>query len=130
MDLGRLLVRLTIGGTFFVHGTQKLFGWFGGYGPEGTGQFMEALGLRPGRRQALTAGTSETVGGALLALGALTPLATTLITAAMETAIRTAHAGKGPWISEGGWEYPAVIMAGLFPPPETRPRPASGDQAP
>jgi putative oxidoreductase len=44
VDLGRLLLRFTIGGTFFVHGTQKLFGWFGGYGPDGTGQFFESLG--------------------------------------------------------------------------------------
>ncbi len=44
MNPGRLLVRLTIGGTFFVHGTQKLFGWFGGYGPDGTGQFSSRWG--------------------------------------------------------------------------------------
>ena len=52
MDLGRLLLRLTIGTTFFVHGTQKLRGWFGGYGPDGTGQFFESIGLRPGRDHA------------------------------------------------------------------------------
>ena len=50
MDLGRLALRLTIGATFFVHGTQKLFGWFGGYGPDGTGEFFESLGLRPAGR--------------------------------------------------------------------------------
>jgi threonine/homoserine/homoserine lactone efflux protein len=51
MHLGRLLLRLAIGSTFFVHGTQKLFGWFGGYGPDGTGQFFEGLGLRPVSRR-------------------------------------------------------------------------------
>src|SRR5205807_8186697 len=75
MDLGRLLLRLTIGGTFFVHGTQKLFGWFGGYGPDGTGQYFESVGLRPGRRNAIAAGATETVSGILIALGAGTPLA-------------------------------------------------------
>src|SRR4051794_41956961 len=68
MDIGRLLVRLTVGGTFFVHGTQKLFGWFGGYGPEGTGQFFESVGLRPGKRNALAAGATEAGGGVLLSL--------------------------------------------------------------
>jgi len=75
MNAGRLLARLTIGGLFVGHGTQKLFGWFGGPGPEGTERMMDKLELRPARRQAMAAGLSETVGGALLALGALTPLA-------------------------------------------------------
>ena len=53
MKLGRLILRLIVGGYFFGHGTQKLFGWFGGYGPEGTGQFFESIGLRPGKRHAV-----------------------------------------------------------------------------
>ncbi len=57
MKIGRLILRLIVGGYFFGHGTQKLFGWFGGYGPEGTGQFFESLGLRPGKRHALAAGS-------------------------------------------------------------------------
>ena len=56
MKIGRLLVRLVVGGLFIGHGTQKLFGWFGGYGPDATGQFFESLGLRPGRRNAMAAG--------------------------------------------------------------------------
>jgi putative oxidoreductase len=59
MGLFRLLARLTIGLLFVGHGTQKLFGWFGGGGPEETGQFFEQVGLRPGRRSALAAGTAE-----------------------------------------------------------------------
>jgi putative oxidoreductase len=89
MDLGRLLVRFTIGGTFFVHGTQKLFGWFGGYGPDGTGQFFESVGLRPGRRNAIAAGATETGGGILIALGLATPLAAAGVSAVMITALRT-----------------------------------------
>jgi putative oxidoreductase len=90
MDPGRLLVRLTIGGTFFVHGTQKLFGWFGGYGPDGTGQFFESLGLRPGKRNAVAAGATEAGGGILIALGLATPLAAAGLSAVMITALRTA----------------------------------------
>src|SRR4051794_41495025 len=60
----RTLLRILIGGLFVGHGTQKLFGWFGGYGPDGTGQFFESIGLRPGRRNAMMAGASEAGGGA------------------------------------------------------------------
>jgi putative oxidoreductase len=95
MDLGRLLLRLTIGGTFCVHGTQKLFGWFGGYGPDGTGQFFESLGLRPGRRNAVAAGATEAGGGILLALGLATPLAAAGLSAIMVTALRTAIWNEG-----------------------------------
>ena len=90
MDLGRLLLRFTIGTTFFVHGTQKLFGWFGGYGPDGTGQFFESLELRPGRQNAIAAGSTETGGGILIALGLATPLAAAGLSAVMITALRTA----------------------------------------
>src|SRR6185369_17169067 len=90
MHLGRLLLRATIGATFFVHGTQKLFGWFGGYGPDGTGQFFESLGLRPGKRNAMAAGVTEAGGGVLVALGLATPLAAAGLSAVMVTALRTA----------------------------------------
>jgi putative oxidoreductase len=53
MGLFRLLARTTIGLLFVGHGTQKLFGSFGGGGLEGTGAFFEQLGFRPGRRYAL-----------------------------------------------------------------------------
>src|ERR671939_594797 len=95
MDVGRLLLRLTIGGTFCVHGTQKLFGWFGGYGPDGTGQFFESLGLRPGKRNAIAAGATEAGGGVLIALGLATPLAAAGLSAAEITALGTAVGGGG-----------------------------------
>jgi putative oxidoreductase len=68
MDIGILLLRLVVGLTLAAHGSQKLFGWFGGYGLTGTGGFMEQLGFVPGRRNALFAGLTETGGGLLLAL--------------------------------------------------------------
>ena len=74
MKIGRLILRFVVGGYFFGHGTQKLFGWFGGHGPEGTGQFFESLGMRPGKRHAVAAGAAEAGGGTLLVLGAATPL--------------------------------------------------------
>lgn len=129
MKLGRLLVRLVVGGLFIGHGTQKLFGWFGGGGPEGTARYFESLGLRPGRRQALAAGASEAGGGALLAAGLLTPLAAASISGTMITAIRTVHGPKGPWISQGGYEYNAVLLAVLFVLSERGPGPWSLDSA-
>jgi putative oxidoreductase len=113
MKLGISLFRAVIGALLFGHGAQKLFGWFGGHGPEGTGQFFESIGIKPGKRNAITAGTSEALGGALIATGFLTPAGTALVTGSMVQAIRTVHLDKGPWVSDGGWEYNAVIIASL-----------------
>ena len=111
MDLGRTVVRGVVGPLFVGHGTQKLFGWFGGHGPEATGGFFESLGLRPGRRHALAAGGAETAAGVLITLGFLTPVATALVSGVMATAIQRVHGKKGPWMSDGGYEYNAVLMA-------------------
>jgi putative oxidoreductase len=105
---------MTIGLLFVGHGTQKLFGWFGGSGPEGTGQFFEQVGLRPGRRHALAAGAAEAGGGLLFALGAATPLAASAISGAMITAIKTVHWEKGVWTTGGGYEYNLVLLAAVF----------------
>src|SRR5215212_9858 len=111
MDLGRLIARVAIGGLFAGHGTQKLFGWFGGSGIEGTSEAMHKLELRPARHHALAAGAAETLGGTLLALGALTPVAGTLITSTMLTAIRKVHFANGPWNTQGGYEYNVALIA-------------------
>jgi len=111
--LGRLLLRLVIGLLFVGHGTQKLFGWFGGGGLEQTGGFFESLGLRPGRRHAVAAGVAEAAGGGLLALGLATPVAAGALIAVMSTAIRKVHFQNGVWVSEGGFEYNAVLIAAL-----------------
>jgi putative oxidoreductase len=111
--LGKLVLRVTLGGYFVGHGTQKVFGWFGGGGPEGTGEHFEQIGLRPGRESALLAGASEAGGGLLLALGLFTPAAVSMLSGVMTNAIRHVHLQNGLWITEGGIEYPAVVLAVL-----------------
>src|SRR3954465_1072223 len=105
MDAGRLPPRGVVGPVMVGHGTQKLFGWFGGYGPDATGGAFESMGLRPGKRPALAAGVAGTAGGVLLPAGPLTPVASTLISGTMITAIRKAHIKNGPWATNGGYEY-------------------------
>jgi putative oxidoreductase len=114
MGLFRFLARVTVGLLFVGHGTQKLFGWFGGGGPEGTGAFFEQVGLRPGKQHALSAGAAEAGGGLLFALGAATPLAAAAISGSMITAIKTVHWEKGIWTSAGGYEYNLVLLATVF----------------
>jgi putative oxidoreductase len=114
MKLGLTLLRLIVGGLFFGHGMQKLTGNFGGNGLEKTGQAFESLGLRPGKTHAIAAGIAEAGGGTLLAAGAATPLGATLLSATMVTAIRTVHAPKGPWLTNGGYEYNLVLLAIVF----------------
>ena len=114
MGLGRLLVRSVIGGLLIGHGTQKLFGWFGGGGLDTTGEGFEAIGLAPGRRNALAAGLAECGGGALLALGLATPLAEAMLISVMLTAIRTVHWKNGPWATNGGYEYNVVLISALL----------------
>ncbi len=127
MKLMTLTARLLIGGLFVGHGTQKLKGWFGGYGIDGTAGFMASLGMHPGRRNAIAAGASETAGGALLALGLGTPLAAAALTGTMLTAIRKVHLSNGVWNEGGGWEYNAAVIAAVLLIAEQGPGPVSLD---
>ncbi|MFI1070210.1 DoxX family membrane protein [Streptomyces puniciscabiei] len=107
-DLGLLLLRLGTGGVLAAHGTQKLFGWFGGHGLEGTGQFMESVGYAPGKASATAAGLAEAGGGTLLALGLATPAAGAAAAGAMAGAA-TVHMPNGFFAQEGGYEYAASL---------------------
>src|SRR5689334_24603747 len=91
MNVGRLAARVVIGGLFIGHGTQKLFGWFGGPGLAGTEEMMSAINMRPTRPNALAAGVSETAGGAMLVAGLATPLASASLIGTMVTAVRAVH---------------------------------------
>lgn len=109
-SLGLLLIRVVIGVTFAAHGAQKLFGWFGGYGIEGTGGFFESIGLKPGKPLAALAGAGELFSGLFFAAGLLTPLAAITMAVVMVVAIKTATWANGYWITSNGWEYGAAII--------------------
>jgi putative oxidoreductase len=111
MKLGLTWLRLIVGALFFGHGTQKLFGWFGGHGIEGTAGFFETIGLTPGRKHATAAGAAEAGGGVLVALGFLTPAAAASLIGVMSTAIRKVHGKNGPWVTDGGYEYNLALIA-------------------
>ena len=111
MSIGLLLLRVIVGGLFVGHGTQKLFGWFGGHGLDGTGAWMESLGFRRGRVWAAIGGLAESLGGLLLALGFLTPLAAAAIVGVMTTATMAVHLRNGVWNTNGGYELPLVYAA-------------------
>lgn len=110
LDLGLFLIRLVVGILFIGHGAQKLFGMFGGYGPKGTGGWMESIGIKPGVLMAVLAGLMEFVGGLLFTLGLLTPLAAALIALAMVGAIVKVHFKNGLWATANGYEYPLVLL--------------------
>jgi putative oxidoreductase len=112
MEVALLILRVVAGLLFAGHGAQKLFGWFGGGGIEGTGGFFENIGLRPGRLHATAAGFNEFAGGLLLALGLLTPVAAALIIATMTAAVITVHAKNGPWVTDNGYEL--NVLYGLI----------------
>ena len=110
-DLGLLILRVTVGGLMAGHGAQKLFGWFGGYGPAGTGGWLESLGLRPGKPWALVAGGSEFGSGVLTMLGLASPLGPVGMLGPMAIATGKVHWGKPIWVTEGGAELPVLNMA-------------------
>ncbi|WP_329563808.1 DoxX family protein [Kitasatospora sp. NBC_01266] len=107
-DLGLLALRTAVGGVLFAHGTQKLFGWFGGGGLEGTAAGMEAMGFKPGGQSALAAGLGEAGGGALLIAGLATPAAGPVVAGTMLGA-SAVHFPHGFFATKGGYEYPALL---------------------
>jgi len=111
MDLGLLIIRLVIGLSLAAHGTQKLFGWFGGYGLKGTGGWMESLGMKPGVLMALLAGLGELVGGLLFASGVGTWIGAILIAFTMLVAILKVHGQNGYWATQNGYELNLTLIA-------------------
>lgn len=108
---GPLALRLPIGIIFVAHGAQKLFGAFGGYGLEGTGQFMASIGLTPGYLMALLAGGAEFFGGLALLLGVLVRPASAALAFAMVVAIFSVHFDKGLFMANNGYEFALALLA-------------------
>ena len=127
MAIGLLILRLVVGLTLAAHGAQKLFGWFGGYGLNGTGGLLEQLGFVPGRRNALFAGLAELGGGLLLALGLATPVAAALIVAVMTVAAVSAHLKQGFFNHNQGYEYTLILAIAAVSLAFTGPGPLSLD---
>lgn len=106
-----LALRIPVGIIFIAHGAQKLFGWFGGYGLEGTGQWMASIGLAPGYLMALLAGSGEFFGGLALIIGLLVRPAAAVLAIAMLVAIFAVHIGNGLFMSNNGYEFALALLA-------------------
>jgi putative oxidoreductase len=110
-SIANLALRLPVGIILAAHGSQKLFGTFGGYGLEGTGQWMESIGLAPGFLMALLAGSAEFFGGIALILGLLTRPAAVVSAFTMIIAIVTVHGSNGLFMSNNGYEFALSLLA-------------------
>lgn len=106
-----LALRVPVGLILAAHGAQKLFGWFGGYGLEGTGQWLASIGLEPGYLMALLAGSAEFFGGLALVLGLLTRPAAVVAAFTMLVAIFAVHIGNGLFMANNGYEYALTLFA-------------------
>ncbi len=107
-----LVLRIPLGIIFIAHGGQKLFGLFGGYGLQGTGQWMASIGLEPGVAMAFAAGSAEFFGGLLLLVGLLVRPAAALLAFTMVVAIFAVHIGNGLFMSNNGYEFGLALLAG------------------
>ena len=106
-----LVLRVAAGVIFAAHGAQKLFGLFGGYGLEGTGQWMGSIGLAPGYLMALLAGSAEFFGGLALLLGLLVRPSALVLAVTMAVAIATVHLEKGLFMANDGYEFGLALLA-------------------
>ena len=111
-SFSQLALRLPLGIIFAAHGAQKLFGWFGGYGLEGTGQWMASIGLEPGVLMAALSGSAEFFGGVALILGLLTRPAALVLAVTMVVAIFSVHINNGLFMSNNGYEFGLALLAG------------------
>lgn len=106
-----LMLRIPVGIIFVAHGAQKLFGAFGGYGLEGTGQWMASIGLEPGFPMALAAGSAEFFDGLALIFGLLVRPAAAALAFTMVVAILSVHIGNGLFMSNNGYEFGLALLA-------------------
>lgn len=106
-----LALRVPVGMIFMAHGAQKLFSWFGGYGLEGTGQWMASIGLEPGYLMALLAGSAEFFGGLFILIGLLTRPSSVVLALTMLVAIFAVHFQNGFFMANNGYEYALSLLA-------------------
>ena len=109
--LAPLALRIPVGIIYMAHGSQKLFGWNGGYGLQGTGQWMDSIGIHPGVLMAGLAGSGEFFGGLLLLVGLLARPAAAVTAFTMLVAIFSVHISHGLFLSNGGYEYGLALFA-------------------
>lgn len=103
-----LIVRVVAGLGLASHGSQKLFGWFGGSGPKGIGAYFSRLGFPAPVFFAILAGIGEFIGGLLLAVGWLGAIGPALIISVMLVAIVAEHLPHGFYAYNGGYELPSM----------------------
>ncbi len=111
---GITVLRILVGIIFMAHGSQKLFGMFGGYGLEGTGQYMASLGLNPGYLMALLSGSAEFFGGLALFLGLLVRPAAVVLIVMLVVAILSVHIHNGLFMANNGYEFGLALLGGAF----------------
>ncbi len=111
MEIGLLILRVTVGLLVAAHGCQKLFGWFGAGHRESVRIEFERYGYRPASVFAVAAGVTELLGGVMLAAGVGTALAAAVVAGTSAQATVAVKLRNGPWIQDGGYEYLLVLAA-------------------
>jgi putative oxidoreductase len=111
---GITVLRIIVGIIFMAHGSQKLFGMFGGYGLEGTGQYMASLGLNPGYLMALMSGSAEFFGGLGLVVGLLARPAAVVLIVMLVIAILSVHIHNGLFMANNGYEFALALLGGAI----------------
>ncbi|WP_110972076.1 DoxX family protein [Pseudomonas huaxiensis] len=109
---GMTVLRIIVGIIFMAHGSQKLFGWFGGGGLAGTAQFMESLGLTPGTLMAALSGGAEFFGGLALVIGLLARPAAVALIGLLLVAIFSVHIHNGLFMQNNGYEFALALLGG------------------
>ncbi len=127
--IGLLILRVLVGVPLSLHGFQKLLGWFGGGGLEGTAGWFRSLGFGSGRVAAVLAGASEIAGGLGLALGLLTPFAAAAVIGVMTVAAWVNGTENGFWSVSKGWELNGYLIVVAWALATTGPGPLSLDAA-
>lgn len=113
-SLSELALRIPLGIIFMAHGAQKLFGWFGGYGLEGVGAWMNSIGLSPGYIMAFLAGSAEFFGGLFILIGLLVRPSAAVLAFTMLVAIFSVHISNGLFMSNNGYEFGLALFAGAL----------------